>query len=73
MNSKKAISPIIVTALLILVAASAIVGFQIWLDAFSSKTIYNSNEKNSMGDLQFKDITRDKLYIKSIRIRYETR
>ena len=51
MINKKTISPVVATALLIVVAVVSIVGFQGWFSDFSSKLFTNTETKSQGGDL----------------------
>ncbi len=64
MNKKKAISPVIATALLIVVAVVAVVSFQTWFGTFSSK-IFSDTEtqsSNSVGNTQIDQLIGNSLY-----------
>lgn len=64
MNKKKAISPVIATALLIVVAVVAVVTFQTWFGTFSSKifTDTETQSSNSVGNTQIDQLIGNTLY-----------
>ncbi len=51
MNNKKCISPVVATALLIVVAVLAVVGFQGWFGTFSSKLFTDTETQSGSGSL----------------------
>lgn len=64
MNTKKGLSAVIATSLLVLVAISAVVSFSMFYDTFSSNLFANT-ENQARADLQIRDATRDIIYIYS--------
>ena len=64
---KKAISPVVATALLLVVAVVAVVGFQGWFTGFSSKTLVDveSQSQNTVNSNSIEGIFGQTLYIKS--------
>ena len=66
---KKAISPVIATALLLVVAVVAVVGFQTWFGSYSSsmftKVETQSNEASSDGTLAINTLIGNTLYVKN--------
>ena len=66
MLSRKTISPVIATALLMVVAVSAVVGFQNFFSSFSSGLFSNVETQNNIEDsLDVQGIIGDSLYLKS--------
>jgi len=47
LNIKKAISPVVAVALLLVVAVVAVVGFQTWFNTYSSGIFTNTEQKSS--------------------------
>lgn len=80
MKNKKAIGPVIATALLIVVAVVSVVAFQSWFTTFSSETTKDVDEKSDSGnfdtgienivgsDLYFRNGNDENISIKSITI-----
>jgi flagellin-like protein len=66
MFSKKGISPVVATALLLVVAVVAVVGFQGWFSEFSSSTFTDVELQTSQNsDLKVEGVIDDILYLKS--------
>lgn len=62
----KGISPVVATALLIVVAVVAVVGFQSWFQTYSSSTFSDVEMRiNNVNNLNIETIVEDTLYIKS--------
>mgnify|MGYP001172923282 CR=1 FL=1 len=66
-KNKHAISPVVATALLLVVAVISVVGFQGWFTQFSSSTLVNveSQSSNSLTSNSIEGIYGNNLYIKS--------
>ena len=65
---KKAISPVIATAFLMVVAVSAVVGFQIFFGSYSSGLFVKVEEQSAASDgLKIELVTLDTFYLKSER------
>ncbi len=67
MNTKKTISPVIATALLIVVAVASVVSFQTWFGSFSSD-IFSDTEtqsSNSVSDTQIEQLIGNSLYFRN--------
>lgn len=66
-NSKKAISPVVATALLLVVAVVAVVGFQGWFSTFSSSLFTNTETQSTtlVGNTQIDTIIGNSLYFKN--------
>lgn len=64
---KKAISPVIATALLLIVAVIAVVGFQIWFGTFSSGLFVKTQTQssNSVSNTQIENLIGNSLYFKN--------
>jgi flagellin-like protein len=66
MINKKAISPVVATALLLVVAVSSVVGFQGWFSEFSSSMFVDVETQSSgQSSVSVEAIVGDKLYINS--------
>jgi flagellin-like protein len=66
LNSKKAISPVVATALLLVVAVVSVVGFQGWFSEFSSSMFVDVETQSSgQSSVSVEAIVGDKLYINS--------
>ena len=69
MKFKKCISPVVATALLLVVAVVAVVGFQNWFGTFSSnlfsKTEIQSNSATGDGTLGIETLIGNTLYVKN--------
>lgn len=65
--NKKGIGPVIASALFMIVAVVAVVGFQTWFNNYSSITLGNVETKssNSVGSTQIEDIIDSTLYFKN--------
>ena len=48
-TQKKAISPVVATALLLVVAVVAVVGFQTWFNTYQSENFAKLNEQTAAG------------------------
>jgi len=64
---KKAITAVVVTALLIVVAVATVIGFQSWFGSFSSKTFVNVEQNSDQTDSssQIETLVGDELYFKN--------
>jgi len=66
MKNKNAVSPIIVTALLLTITVLSVVGFQNWYQTYSSITFTNIGQKSNINSqLKIETIINEKLYLKS--------
>ncbi|MCA9460349.1 MAG: DUF1566 domain-containing protein [Nanoarchaeota archaeon] len=65
LNDKKALGPIVATALLFVVATVAVVGFQNWFGSFSSSTFVGVEQKSETGDTQIEALIGENLYFKN--------
>jgi len=64
--SKKALGPVVATALLLVVAVVAIVGFNTWFVDYSSKTFVDVENRDNSGEaLEIKTISGTTLYVKN--------
>jgi len=65
-KAKKGISPVVATALLLVVAVMSVVGFQGWFTAFSSSVFVGvESDTDSSNSVKVEDIIGDKLYLNS--------
>ncbi len=66
-HSKKCISPIVATALLLVVAVTAVVGFQNWFGTYSTNILsgVESSSANDVRTSQIETIVGNSLYIKN--------
>jgi formylglycine-generating enzyme required for sulfatase activity len=66
-NSSKAISPVVSTALLLVVAVVAVVGFQGWFQTFTSSTFVKVEQEGSIGSMNtlIETIVGSNLYFKN--------
>lgn len=66
MLNKKGISPVVATALLLVVAVVAVVGFQNWFGDFESQVLSSTEHKSSMSNsLKIQGVVGDELYLYS--------
>ena len=67
MYNKKTISPVVATALLLVVAVVAVVGFQSWFQLFSSNLFSDTETKSftNLGNTQIEDMIGNSLYFKN--------
>jgi len=72
---KKAISPVIATALLLIVAVIAVVGFQIWFGTFSSGLFVKTQTQssNSVSNTQIENLIGNSLYFNCVGKRHRKR
>ena len=65
-NQKKAISPVVATALLLVVAVVAVVGFQTWFNTFQSGVQTNVEQQSNTGTaITIERLETDGLYLKN--------
>ena len=66
-KSKKAVTAVVATALLIVVAVVSVIGFQSWFGSFSSKTFVNVEQNSDQTDSssQIETLVGDELYFKN--------
>ncbi len=65
-NQKKAISPVVATALLLVVAVVAVVGFQTWFNTFQSGVQTNVEQQSNTGTaVTIERLETDGLYLKN--------
>jgi len=66
-KNKKAVTAVVATALIIVVAVVSVIGFQSWFGAFSSKTFVNveQNSKQADSNSQIETLVGDELYFKN--------
>ena len=63
---KKSISPVVATALLLVVAVLSVVAFQTWYETFSSKLLADSEQKNNLiNNVDILLVQDNILYVKS--------
>lgn len=66
MKYKKTISPVVATALLLVVGVVSVVGFQNWFNLFSSDLFTDIETKsNSRGNIQIENVIGSILYLKN--------
>ena len=63
-SSKKAISPVVATALLLVVAVTAVVGFQTWFNQYSSSLFTDVESQDSINSVNIDSVVNNKLYVK---------
>jgi flagellin-like protein len=63
---KKAISPVVATALLLVIAVTAVVGFNTWFSTYQTKVLSNvdNSKSNSLASVNIEGIFDDRLYLK---------
>lgn len=65
-TQKKAISPVVATALLLVVAVVAVVGFQTWFNTYQSENFAKLNEQTAAGSaINFQLLTNTTLFIEN--------
>ena len=64
MISKKALSPVVATALLLVVAVTAVVGFQTWFQNYSSQLFTDVESQDSINSVNIDSVVNNKLYVK---------
>lgn len=63
-TQKKAISPVVATALLLVVAVVAVVGFQTWFNTYQSENFAKLNEQTAAGSaVTFNYLTNTTVYL----------
>ena len=66
LKQKKGISPVVATALLLVVAVVAVVGFQTWFQSFQSDTLAKSSQAGNAGSaFNFQLLTNETMYLKN--------
>jgi flagellin-like protein len=64
LKQKQGISPVVATALLLVVAVVAVVGFQTWFQSFQSDTLAKSSQAGAAGSaFNFQLLENDTLYV----------
>ena len=64
LSSKKAISPVVASVLLIVVAILAALGFQTWYQSFSSSTLSHVDTQSSSGSFSVEGLSGGTLFVK---------
>ena len=65
-TQKKAISPVVATALLLVVAVVAVVGFQTWFNTYQSENFAKLNEQTAAGSaINFQLLTNNTVFLKN--------
>lgn len=65
-DTKKAISPVVAVALLLVVAVSAVVGFSAWYNSYSSELLVQVEDSDDdVGSTQIRDLQGNELYFNS--------
>lgn len=63
-TQRKAISPVVATALLLVVAVVAVVGFQTWFNTYQSENFAKLNEQTATGSaINFQLLENDTIYL----------
>lgn len=66
-NTKKAISPVVATALLLVVAVVAVVGFQTWFNTYQSGQLADVEQKSAAGaSITVERLENGTVYIKNV-------
>ena len=65
MKFKKAIGPVVASALLLVVAVVSIVGFSSWFDTFSSSTFVDVETKSNSQTISIESVSNGFLYVKN--------
>ena len=64
--NKKAISPVVATALLLVVAVVAVVGFQTWFNTYQSGQLSNVEQQSTTGSaISVERLENNKIYLKN--------